>query len=76
MNHFSHLEGYQCVWCCGTERLTILRSCDMSKDAEGLGLKVGGTPGPLRHLRFLIIGFDHSLVNRRGAVHERVLNRK
>lgn len=56
--------------------LTILRPCDMSKDSEGLGLQVGGATGPLRHLRILIVRFDHGLVDWRSTVHKRVFNRK
>lgn len=56
--------------------LTILRSCDMSQDAEGLGLQVGSATGPFRHLRLLIVRFDYGLVHWRSTIHKRVFNRK
>lgn len=57
----------------GGRVLTVLGAGDMSQDPEALGLQVGSTAGPLRHvLRFSWP--DHRLVDWRRTVHHRVLD--
>lgn len=60
----------------GRERvLTVLGAGDVGQDPEALGLQVGSTAGPFRHvLRFSWP--DHCLVDWRRTVHHRVLDWK
>lgn len=59
----------------GGKVLTVLGAGDVGQDPEALGLQVGSTAGPFRHiLRFSWP--DHRLVDWRRTVHHRVLDWK
>lgn len=53
--------------------LTVLCAGDVGQDPEALGLQVGSTAGPFRHVLRLSWP-DHCLVDWRRTVHHRVLD--
>lgn len=57
--------------------LTEFCPCHLGQDAEGARLQVGGAACPLVSLVFrLVLVLNHSLVDGRGAVYGKVLNRE
>lgn len=56
--------------------LTVFGPCKVSKDAEGLGLEVGRSAGPLGQLGVLLLWLDDSLVHGGSAVYQRVFHRE
>lgn len=56
--------------------LTVFSASDVGQDPEALGLQVGSTTSPFRHILGCFSWPDHCLVNRRRAVYHRVLDRQ
>ena len=57
--------------------LTVFGPCEMGKHTEGLGLQVGCTAGPLRHLhRVPVLWLNIGLVHWGSTVYLGVFNRE
>lgn len=60
----------------GVSVLTVFSASDVGQDPEALGLQVGSTTSPFRHILGCLSWPDHCLVNRRRTVYHRVLDRQ
>lgn len=54
--------------------LTVFSASDVSQDPKTLGLQVGSTMSPVRHVLLWLSWPDHCLVHRRRTVHHRLLD--
>lgn len=56
--------------------LTVFGAGDVGQDPEALGLQVGSTTSPFRHVLGCTSWSDHCLVHWRRTVYHRVLDRQ